>query len=492
MLKIRFSNERFGSGGVLLASLSGMPISAPDIDSLLQRIFVRADDTAPPAGFVGNKSSHVLHAAGCNHLPNRAQEELFADIDSALALGYRKCPACFVRIPPVRDYDTERALGLEASNRLRIQYPLTPDDARQRRIELAGKATLDKWLLPLRGYAYHFYAVESDELNAFACPTGIIYVTTALMDAAESDAELEAVLAHEIVHVELRHGYHEFRRAQEVDFWAAVIGGVGAAVVQAKIKSPEIAENVSRMVLCMSTLAAQIALAGYSREHESESDAYASAYLASRGSARGLSPLMAVLLKMRYATIASGQSIASTSSWYDSHPNLDARISTVESAVYARFDSTETFEGLDSDSEVVATLRFTCQSVSQLYEAGSIEMRGAGTGWGGITQTEAGDASDAEHVLATLQPHKSRLEFRAFAALSVAPSALRPMRVGGIVLHVGKQKFFLENDEDPVVGQGEQCGVSFTTRERDAILDGAIDGIDTDTAAGVKQWVRRR
>jgi len=489
MLRVRFENERLGSGGVLLASLTGVPFSSADVQAMLQRVFARANDPEPSRGFVGNRRSHIVHTAGCNHLPSESDFVSFGTLDEAVSAGYRQCPACFARIPPVQDYETERALGLDASNQLRIRYPLSPDDSRQRRLDAIGRTSLDHWLQPLRGYTYHFYAVESDELNAFACPTGYVYVTTALMDATESDAELEAVLAHEIAHVELRHGYREFRHAQDVGLWASLLGTVGVVVAQSKIRSPELVEDVGRLLMIMGTLAAQIAISGYSREHEAEADAYAAAYLASRGD--GPAALMAVLSKMRYSGIASGQELVSTSSLFDSHPNLDARISTARNAAYAVFDSAETFDALDDAGNVVATLRFTCQSVVSKYRARWAETKGAGNGWGGITG--AGEEwNDTENVLSSLQPDKTGVEYRAFAAFSVASDARRPLRLGSIVVHDGGEKLFLENSENPLVRQGEECGISLTILGRDAIAGRTVDAIEAPDALGVKQWVHRR
>ena len=63
-------------------------------------------------------------------------------------------------------------------------------------------------LLPFvrrRGIRYQFHVVESTEVNAFSLPGGQIFVTSGLLSFLESEAELAAVLGHEIAHVDLRH-----------------------------------------------------------------------------------------------------------------------------------------------------------------------------------------------------------------------------------------------------------------------------------------------
>jgi len=53
---------------------------------------------------------------------------------------------------------------------------------------------------------YHFLLLDSDEINAFAAPGGLILVTRGMLRCCENEDELAAVLAHEICHAELKHG----------------------------------------------------------------------------------------------------------------------------------------------------------------------------------------------------------------------------------------------------------------------------------------------
>ena len=62
-----------------------------------------------------------------------------------------------------------------------------------------------------QGIRYRFHVVEVDHINAFALPGGQVFVTTGFLRFAESEAELAAVLGHEISHVDLRHSVERYQ-----------------------------------------------------------------------------------------------------------------------------------------------------------------------------------------------------------------------------------------------------------------------------------------
>ena len=64
-----------------------------------------------------------------------------------------------------------------------------------RKQDTIGKRILEKWPTPLQGYTYRFYVMEDDEINAYALPTGFVYVNRGLLEMTESDMEIEGVLA---------------------------------------------------------------------------------------------------------------------------------------------------------------------------------------------------------------------------------------------------------------------------------------------------------
>ncbi len=79
--------------------------------------------------------------------------------------------------------------------------------------------------------------VDSDEINAFALPGGFFYVNSGLILAADEEAELAGVMAHEIAHVAARHATRQMTRAQIANLATIPLifvgGGLGYAIQSA-------------------------------------------------------------------------------------------------------------------------------------------------------------------------------------------------------------------------------------------------------------------
>ncbi len=97
----------------------------------------------------------------------------------------------------------ETALGREIAGRLLATVPPLRQDALQSYVNKVGRyvaAQSDRPNLP-----WTFAIIDSDDINAFAAPGGYIFVTRGLYQSLDNEAELAAVLGHEIAHVNERH-----------------------------------------------------------------------------------------------------------------------------------------------------------------------------------------------------------------------------------------------------------------------------------------------
>lgn len=111
------------------------------------------------------------------------------------------------------DYPSELAIGESLALEGFRRYGLPVEDSDlQRYVNLVGNAVARNSLRP--DIPYHFVVVKSPLYNAFACPGGIIFVSSQLVRSVRDEAELAGVLAHEVGHVSHRHALQSIRRAK--------------------------------------------------------------------------------------------------------------------------------------------------------------------------------------------------------------------------------------------------------------------------------------
>jgi beta-barrel assembly-enhancing protease len=80
--------------------------------------------------------------------------------------------------------------------------------------------------VPEPKYPYSFKVVNQKEINAFAMPGGPVYVNLGTIQAADNEAELAGVMAHEISHVYMRHSTRQASKQMIAQVPAAILGGI--------------------------------------------------------------------------------------------------------------------------------------------------------------------------------------------------------------------------------------------------------------------------
>jgi predicted Zn-dependent protease len=83
-----------------------------------------------------------------------------------------------------------------------------------------------------QGIQYRFHVLQSPVVNAFALPGGHVFVFTGMLEFIHSEAELAAVLGHEMSHVDLRHCVELYQ--YQAAFEKVGVGGVGQMVEQVR------------------------------------------------------------------------------------------------------------------------------------------------------------------------------------------------------------------------------------------------------------------
>jgi predicted Zn-dependent protease len=105
---------------------------------------------------------------------------------------------------------------------------------------------------------YEFTVLDSPEINAFAAPGGFIYITTGILKSLKDEAELAAVLGHEVGHVVKQHSLKRMQRAAVAEFGLSLVAGLGG--------------RTGALVETLGPIASNLVLLRNSREAELESD----------------------------------------------------------------------------------------------------------------------------------------------------------------------------------------------------------------------------
>ncbi len=82
--------------------------------------------------------------------------------------------------------------------------------------------------LPTGGvqYPFEFHCVNDKAINAFALPGGYVFVNRGAIEAADTEAQLAGVMAHELSHVALRHGTNQATKAQATQGFLGIASGI--------------------------------------------------------------------------------------------------------------------------------------------------------------------------------------------------------------------------------------------------------------------------
>lgn len=211
------------------------------------------------------------------------------------------------------DYATERSIGeaLALESMQRFGRPVTNENV-QKYVNIVGAVVAQSSLRST--IPYRFTVLESPVQNAFAAPGGIIFVSKALLSTLTDEAELAAVLAHEIGHVAAKHALKSTQRAQ----FLQGVGTITAATSGSKGKEYQ---------ALIGDLQSKLFDQGLDKTMEYEADlaAMETTYRA------GYNPLAMIRVLERLKKL-EGSSVKK-GSWFSTHPPLNERIARLRKEV---------------------------------------------------------------------------------------------------------------------------------------------------------------
>lgn len=163
---------------------------------------------------------------------------------------------------------------------------------------------------------YKFYVIDSSMVNAFAIPGGYIYLTRGLIALANNEAEMAAVIAHEIGHIT---GRHSAERVSQ-----GFLTSLGSAILGAVVDAPGIGQAAN--------VGSELYIKSYSRGQENQADELGVRYLHRAGyDPFAMASFLASLERdTELQSKISGRS-KPRFSYFSTHPQTDERVALASS-----------------------------------------------------------------------------------------------------------------------------------------------------------------
>jgi beta-barrel assembly-enhancing protease len=218
----------------------------------------------------------------------------------------------FEDITPEQEHYIGRSVGAVLVNR----YKPYPDGSANDYLNLLGQTLAQASDRPETFGGYHFLTLDSPEINAFAAPGGLIFVSRGMLRLCGSEDAVAAVLAHEIAHIQLLHGLQAIDKSRVTEA-LTTLGEEGAK----SYGGQKLADLTKVFEGSISDVTSTLVNNGYSRSFEREADAAAVTIL----SRVGYDPdgLVAMLTEMEKHLKPGGLDFART------HPSPRSRIDDI-------------------------------------------------------------------------------------------------------------------------------------------------------------------
>jgi predicted Zn-dependent protease len=126
----------------------------------------------------------------------------------------------------------ERKLGEDVSAKLREEFGVYQDKDVTKYVSLVGKVLAQNSARPYLDW--QFIVLDTDGVNAFASPGGIVHVTRGLLGLVKNESELAGVLGHEVTHVTAKHTVRAIEKNKIVSLSTEQVGNsssLGQAVL---------------------------------------------------------------------------------------------------------------------------------------------------------------------------------------------------------------------------------------------------------------------
>lgn len=245
----------------------------------------------------------------------------------------------------------EVEMGQQYAAQINQQLPIIQDAEINRYINVLGDSVAG--LSDDRDLDWHFFVVDSKEVNAFALPGGFIYVNRGLIERSDQLDQLAGVLGHEIGHVTNRHSVKLMEKEQAANI------GIALGCVLTRVCE-------SQATGALVDVAGGAIFAKFSREDEKEADESGVQYVTRAGiDPRGIPQMFEKLIEER------GARPAGVEAWFSTHPLEEDRVADTN-AMIAKIDPL-ILQSLTRDTQNFHDFRQRVQSLPPSPEPATVK-----------------------------------------------------------------------------------------------------------------------
>jgi predicted Zn-dependent protease len=207
----------------------------------------------------------------------------------------------------------EVQMGVEYAQQINAQLPIVQDPELNRYINVLGDSIAR--LTSRADLDWHFFIVDSKEVNAFAVPGGFVYVNRGLIERTDRMDEVAGVLGHEIGHVVRRHTVKQMEKAQGANI------GVTLACVLTSVCNSQVAGAAIN-------IAGGAVFARFSRQDEAEADNEGFNNVVRAG----ISPVGMVTMFQKLIAERKSRP-GGVEAWFRTHPLEEDRVAAVQARI---------------------------------------------------------------------------------------------------------------------------------------------------------------
>jgi predicted Zn-dependent protease len=220
--------------------------------------------------------------------------------------------------------EQEYYLGRSVAAKILSQYPVYQNDQLTAYVNKVGTAVSYTSDRPEIYGGYHFLVLDSQEINAFACPGGFVFITRGLLSTCGDEEALAGVLAHEVGHICAQHGLKAIKKTRLMEAFDVLLKETSKHYDQQQLTKLTQAFDGA-----LGDIVDQLVVKGYSRQQEYEADRLGLRYAHDAGYA-------ASGLKASLQAMKSSAQKSTGMGFFKTHPAPSDRLEKVRGEIAAK------------------------------------------------------------------------------------------------------------------------------------------------------------